>query len=123
MSSFIEALREVVTGASLADLNAARDIIAEATEAAEAKAIDDVRAEIQRLAASVGRSAEDIISAANAGKRSRAPKPDAAEKVVKFRNTANADETWSGRGKRPRWLHEALASGASLEEFAVGEAA
>ena len=118
MSSFIEALREVVTGASLADLNAARDIIAEATEAAEAKAIDDVRAEIQRLAASVGRSAEEVLSAASAGKRRKNDAP----LVVKFRNTANPDETWSGRGKRPRWLQDALANGASLEEFAVGEA-
>lgn len=118
MSSFIEALREVVTGASLADLNAAREIIDEAIEDAEAKAIDDVRAEIQRLAASVGRSAEEVLSAANAGKRRKNDAP----LVVKFRNTVNPDETWSGRGKRPRWLQDALANGASLEEFAVGEA-
>jgi len=118
MSSFIEALREVVTGASLADLNAARDIIDEAIEAAEAKAIDDVRAEIQRLSASVGRSVEEILSMSNAGKRRKNDAP----LVVKFRNTVNPDETWSGRGKRPRWLQDALANGASLEEFAVGEA-
>ena len=92
MSSFIEAFREVVTGASLADLNVARDIIDEAIEAAEAKAIDDVRAEIQRLAASVGRSAEEILSAASAGKRRKSDAP----LVVRFRNTANANETWSG---------------------------
>ena len=119
MSSFIEALREVVTGASLADLNAARDIIDEAIEAAEAKAIDDVRAEIQRLAASVGRSAEEVLSAASAGKRRKNDAP----LVVKFRNTVNPDETWSGRGKRPRWLQEALQGGAELSDFAVGEAA
>ena len=118
MSSFIEALREVVIGASLADLNAAREIIDEAIEAAEAKAIDDVRAEIQRLAASVGRSVEEILSMSNAGKRRKNDAP----LVVKFRNTVNSDETWSGRGKRPRWLQEALANGATLEEFAVGEA-
>lgn len=119
MSSFIEAFREVVTDASLADLNVARDIIDEAIEAAEAKAIDDVRAEIQRLAASVGRSAEEILSAASASKRRKNDAPAA----IKFRNTANSDETWSGRGKRPRWLQDALTNGASLEEFAVGEAA
>ena len=30
---------------------------------------------------------------------------------------------WSGRGPRPRWLREALASGRSLDEFRVGSAA
>jgi DNA-binding protein H-NS len=30
---------------------------------------------------------------------------------------------WGGRGPRPRWLKEALASGASLESFLTGEAA
>ena len=117
MSSFIEALREVVLGASLADLNAAREIIDEAIEAAEAKAIDDVRAEIQRLAASVGRSVEEILSMSNAGKRRKNDAP----LVVKFRNTVNPDETWSGRGKRPRWLRKALANGAELSDFAAGE--
>jgi DNA-binding protein H-NS len=29
----------------------------------------------------------------------------------KFRNPANAQQTWSGRGKRPRWFHDALAAG------------
>ena len=118
MSSFIEALREVVLGASLADLNAAREIIDEAIEDAEAKAIDDVRAEIQRLSASVGRSVEEILSMSNAGKRRKNDAP----LVVKFRNTVNPDETWSGRGKRPRWLRKALANGAELSDFAAGEA-
>ena len=27
--------------------------------------------------------------------------------------------TWGGRGKRPRWLHDALASGRKLEDFRV----
>jgi DNA-binding protein H-NS len=38
---------------------------------------------------------------------------------VKFRNPSNPDETWTGRGKRPRWLQQALAEGATLQDFAV----
>jgi DNA-binding protein H-NS len=36
---------------------------------------------------------------------------------VKFRNESGG--TWGGRGKRPQWLRDALASGKSLQDFAV----
>jgi DNA-binding protein H-NS len=37
----------------------------------------------------------------------------------KYRNPANPDETWAGRGLRPRWLVAALKSGKKLEHFAI----
>jgi DNA-binding protein H-NS len=36
--------------------------------------------------------------------------------TVKYRD---GDNTWAGRGKRPAWLNERLASGAKLEDFLV----
>ena len=41
----------------------------------------------------------------------------------KYRNPDNASETWSGRGRKPRWLEERLAKGAPLEDFAIRPAA
>lgn len=38
---------------------------------------------------------------------------------VKYRNPANADETWTGLGRKPKWLHEALANGHDLESFKI----
>ncbi|MDI1254222.1 H-NS histone family protein [Thermomonas sp.] len=37
----------------------------------------------------------------------------------KYRNTANAKETWAGRGKQPRWLSAETAKGRKLEEFLI----
>src|SRR5579871_6901710 len=37
----------------------------------------------------------------------------------KYRNPAVPSETWSGRGKRPRWLVSALKSGRSIEDFEI----
>ena len=37
----------------------------------------------------------------------------------KFRNPKEPSETWSGRGKQPRWISELLVSGRSLEEFRI----
>lgn len=42
-----------------------------------------------------------------------------AKSDVKYRNPANADQTWSGRGRRPQWIKDAESAGKSLEDFAV----
>lgn len=39
----------------------------------------------------------------------------------KYRNPDQPSETWSGRGKRPRWLTAALTAGRSIEEFVISE--
>lgn len=37
----------------------------------------------------------------------------------KFANPANPSQTWSGRGRRPRWVEAALADGKSLDDLAI----
>jgi DNA-binding protein H-NS len=37
----------------------------------------------------------------------------------KYANPNDTAQTWSGRGRRPRWLEEALAKGRSLDEMAI----
>jgi DNA-binding protein H-NS len=60
------------------------------------------------------------------GGKSRAPgeKPRRSYPVVlpKYRNPQTS-ETWSGRGKRPRWLTAAMKSGHKVEEFRIHDAA
>jgi DNA-binding protein H-NS len=40
--------------------------------------------------------------------------------LPKYRNPQTS-ETWSGRGKRPRWLIAAMKSGRKIEEFQIRE--
>lgn len=42
-----------------------------------------------------------------------------AKGAVKYRNPEDPQQTWTGRGKRPRWLVDSLAAGRRLEEFAI----
>ncbi|VDC23218.1 H-NS histone family protein [Pseudogemmobacter humi] len=37
----------------------------------------------------------------------------------KFANPANPSDTWSGRGRKPRWFSEALAAGKSEADMAI----
>jgi DNA-binding protein H-NS len=39
----------------------------------------------------------------------------------KYRNPKEPSETWSGRGKQPRWLKAALSAGHKIEEFVIGK--
>jgi DNA-binding protein H-NS len=40
----------------------------------------------------------------------------------KYRNPKELSETWSGRGKQPRWLAAALKTGHRIEEFLISDA-
>jgi DNA-binding protein H-NS len=37
----------------------------------------------------------------------------------RYRNPENAEQTWSGRGRRPRWVHEAEAAGRALADMEI----
>lgn len=39
----------------------------------------------------------------------------------KYRNPNEPTETWSGRGKLPRWLAAELKSGRTIDEFVIGD--
>jgi DNA-binding protein H-NS len=41
--------------------------------------------------------------------------------VPKYRNPLTS-ETWSGRGKQPRWLVAAIKTGRKIEDFEIGKA-
>jgi DNA-binding protein H-NS len=42
--------------------------------------------------------------------------------IPKYRNPQTPSETWSGRGKQPRWLVAAIKTGRKIEDFQIGEA-
>lgn len=37
----------------------------------------------------------------------------------KYANPADASQTWTGRGRRPRWIETALADGKSLDDMLI----
>ena len=84
--------------------------IAEAQRTAKADAIAKVKA----LMAEYGLTAADL-----AGKAPTAVKAEGGKKVAaKYRDPVS-QQTWTGRGLKPKWLQAALSSGKSLEDFAL----
>lgn len=77
------------------------------------QAIDEVR----KLAAAKGLRMEDLFAELGVikprGKRELGPAP------VRYRHPENASLTWSGRGKRPNWMKEAMANGLQEDSMRV----
>lgn len=88
------------------------------------KPVGAVRKRVNKLLKDEGYSLEELFGAMGAPARApRAAKKAAGRKLgkvaPKFRNPANAKETWSGRGRQPRWLSEYTSNGRDLEEFRI----
>jgi DNA-binding protein H-NS len=69
----------------------------------------------ERVAAEHGFSLSELTGVVS-GKAARGMKP---KSPAKYRNPANSDDTWSGRGRKPRWILEVEAAGRPLSDFAI----
>jgi DNA-binding protein H-NS len=92
------------------------------------KPITTVRARLKAAAAAEGYTIAELFGggAASTGSEPRATKaPRAPRKTTgvkvppKYRNPANAEQTWTGRGKQPRWMAEEISKGKQREDFLI----
>ncbi|MCL4675585.1 MAG: H-NS histone family protein [Pararhodobacter sp.] len=68
-------------------------------------------ADVEAFARERGLSPADL--AGLVGRRTRRPA------TPKYANPEDPTQTWSGRGRRPRWIEAALAQGKSMEDMAI----
>jgi DNA-binding protein H-NS len=67
--------------------------------------------QVEEAARALGFTLSELTGTAVPRKRSPA--------VPKFANPANTSETWSGRGRKPRWFVAALKAGKQPEQMAI----
>ena len=95
------------------ELDALLETVAEARKAVRSEAKKELRQRLEALAHEAGYSLEEILGQAQ-------PTPGSKVKLPpKYRNPANPDQTWAGRGMRPKWVEEHLESGRSLEDLKI----
>lgn len=70
----------------------------------------DAYMQFESIAEQSGSTIDEILKAGEKLEKKRS---------IKYRNTDNDEETWTGRGRKPTWLVDALESGKNLEDFAV----
>jgi DNA-binding protein H-NS len=113
----------------LAAIRKQRELLDKKEQALKSKSHDKVLAQIVSLAKEAGLTAADIAKALSSGKPAKAAKvPKAAQKSAlagkkvapKYRNPANPEQTWTGRGVSPTWVQDLKAAG-TLETALIAQ--
>ncbi|WP_372015976.1 H-NS histone family protein [Pseudoxanthomonas sp. 10H] len=85
--------------------------------------VAQVRTKLTRLARAEGYTIEELFGGGPAATRKPAAPARQGRKLgkvaPKYRNPENPKETWTGRGKQPRWLAAYTAKGRDLGEFVI----
>lgn len=77
----------------------------------------DVLKQMKSLAAKQGFTFDEIVSGTA---KKAAKQPVRRRKApIKYRDTSDPANAWSGRGRRPRWMEAAIKKGAKQEDFRV----
>jgi DNA-binding protein H-NS len=85
---------------------------------------EDVTAELSRQITSEKALLEERLRKLRPSAADLEPERRPYPKVLqKYRNPKNPNETWSGRGKQPRWVASQLGSGKRLDQFLIRRSA
>ena len=98
-----------------------RELIENAEKALErliAKRARKTLKEASRLAAEVGFEVT-FSKVGKAGDAKAKPQSPRGKVAPKYRNPDNAEETWTGRGRQPKWVQAALGRGLTLSDLAI----
>jgi DNA-binding protein H-NS len=95
---------------SLKELKELQSQVAKAIAGFEGRRKAEALAAIEEKARSLGFALADLVGVG--GRKRKTVKP-------KYANPSNASETWTGRGRRPRWVEAALKAGKKIEDLAI----
>ncbi|MBR9765323.1 MAG: H-NS histone family protein [Rhodobacteraceae bacterium] len=95
---------------SLDELKQLEKDLAKAIKGYDERRKAEARAALEAKAGELGYSLADLV-APGSSKKPRLP--------AKYRNPEDPTQTWSGRGRRPQWVSDALDAGKSLEDLAI----
>ena len=77
--------------------------------------VKKAREQIFSIAQSLGVSIEQLM--ADAGKKPNGDKTGTVR--AQYRNPTDSQQTWTGRGRQPKWVVQALAEGKQLDDFRI----
>lgn len=109
-----------LSGLSVSELEKLIDSAKARIEVVKRQKFSELRRSLESQAREAGFDVYELFS----GGRSTKPAAPAAEGskrpvAPKYRNPGNHLQTWTGRGKQPHWVRDALAAGKNLDELAI----
>jgi DNA-binding protein H-NS len=98
---------------SLSELKKLHSDVAKAITGYEDRKKKEALAELETKAKEMGFSLAELLGTAAPDARKRSPA------AVKFAHPENSSLAWTGRGRKPKWVVEALAAGKTLSDLAI----
>ncbi|MBK8751306.1 MAG: H-NS histone family protein [Candidatus Competibacteraceae bacterium] len=106
-------LEVIIEASSIEQLKALIKSAEDAIELKKAGEIQAIREQMVQMANQVDMTPEGILAYSTRKKRSSGK--------AKFRNLNSPWQTWTGHGKKPGWMKQALENGADIEAFRIPE--
>lgn len=85
-------------------------------KARQQQEVKKAREQILAIAQDVGLPVEELLSA-KANKSGKARKGGQSTGSAQYRNPADNAQTWTGRGRKPKWVLDALSNGKNLGDL------
>ena len=97
---------------SLKELKQLQQDVSKAISSYELRHKQAALLELEAKAKEFGFALDELFSIAPMRKKRQAAK-------AKYRHPENAELTWSGRGRKPKWISDALEAGKELSDLAL----
>lgn len=110
----LKELREM----SVKQLEKLKKDIEKQIERLETKRLDEARAEAAKIAAKFGVDISELAKGSTRRKTTKA-KSSRPKGEPKYANPANPSQTWTGRGRKPKWVQEWIDAGKPIEELEI----
>ena len=99
----------------LDELKALRRDVEKAIENYQARKKQEALAAVNEQAKKMGFTLNELVGTQGTKNKSGTKNPP------KYHNPKNPSQTWTGRGRQPTWIKEAIENGKSLDDFLIAK--
>lgn len=106
-----------LSGYNLSELKGLQHDIEKEIKSRQHQDLQKAREQILAIAQEAGVSVQELL--ATGDKKAKQGKGKGQKVQARYRNPENNAQTWTGRGRQPKWIAEGLAGGKSIGDFRI----
>lgn len=104
-----------LSGYNLSELKGLQHDIDKELKSRQHQDLQKAREQILAIAQEAGLSVEELLAAG-----AKKTKGGEGQKVrARYQNPSDNSQTWTGRGRQPKWITEGIAKGKTLDDFRI----
>ena len=105
-----------LSGYNLSELKGLQFEVEKEIKERQRQEVKEARERILAIAQDLGVSVEELL--AGGGGKAKG-KGSGAKVQAQYRNPDDENQTWTGRGRQPKWVAEALSKGKTLDDLRI----